>query len=53
MKTKIIPFPKVNKDSIKMGGNLNLKDLENKLDKVLESETEKSLKEWLNKKRKL
>jgi hypothetical protein len=53
MKSKTIPFPEINKDSIIMGKNLNLKDLENKLDKVLYTETEESLKEWLNKKRKL
>ena len=52
-KRETILFPKVDKDCIIMGRNLNLKDLENKLNKILYTETEESLKEWLNKKRKL
>lgn len=53
MKSKTIPFPEINKDSIIMGRNLKLKVLEENFDKTLNSETEESLKEWLNKKRKL
>ena len=53
MKSKAIPFPEINKDSIIMGRNLKLKVLEENFDKTLNFETEESLKEWLNKKRKL